>query len=66
MADTPDECRRPYCSAANGKRTITQYTGIALAFEEDLREQVTRHKEVEENIKQLKAEQRYIEKELAL
>lgn len=55
-----------YLKYREGKRTVTQYAGIAPAVEDDLRAQVARRKEVEATIKQLKAEQRYIEEALAL
>lgn len=55
-----------YLKYRDGQRTVTKYAGIALVVEEDLRAQVARRKEVEATIKQLKAEQRYIEKALAL
>ena len=55
-----------YLKYRDGKRTVTRYAGIALEVEENLRAQVARRKEVEAAIKELKAEQRYIEKALAL
>ena len=55
-----------YLKYRDGKRTVTQYAGVAPAVEEDLRAQVARRKEVGATIKQLKAEQRYIEKALRL
>lgn len=55
-----------YLKYRDGQRTVTQYVGVALSVEEDLRAQVARRKEVEAAIRQLKEEQRYIEKALAL
>ena len=55
-----------YLKYRDGRRTVTQYAGVASTVEEDLRAQVARRKEVEAIIRQLKAEQRYIEKALAL
>ncbi len=59
---------RAYCylKYRDGQRTVTQYAGVALEVEEDLRARVARRKEVEAAIKQLKVEKRYIEKALAL
>ena len=55
-----------YLKYREGKRTITEYAGVAPQVEDGLRAQVARRKEVEAAIRQLKSEQRYIEKALAL
>ena len=59
---------RAYCylKYRDGKRTVTEYAGTAPQVEEELRAQVARRKEVEAAIRQLKSEQRYIERALAL
>ena len=55
-----------YLKYRDGKRTVTEYAGVALEVEEDLRAQVARRREVEAAIRQLKSEQRFIEKALSL
>ena len=55
-----------YLKYREGRRTVTRYAGVAPAVEEGLRAKVARRKEVEAALRQLKAEQRYIERALAL
>ena len=55
-----------YLKRRDGKRTVTDYAGIASKVEADLRAQVARRKEIEAAIGQLKREQRFIEKALSL
>ena len=55
-----------YLKYREGTRTITDYAGVADKVEEKLRTQIARRKDIEAAIRQLKAEQRYIEKALSL
>jgi len=55
-----------YLKYREGARTITDYAGVANKVEEKLRAQIARRKDIEATIRQLKAEQRYIEKALSL
>ena len=59
---------RSYCylKYRDGERTVTDYMGTAPEVEESLRGQIARRKEIEAGLRQLKAEQRYIERALAL
>ena len=55
-----------YLKYRSGARTVTDYMGAADVVEEDLRAQVARRKATEAAIRQLKDEQRYIERALNL
>ena len=55
-----------YLKFRDGKKTITDYVGVADAVEEKLRAQVEQRKALESTIQQLKSEQRYIERALKL
>lgn len=55
-----------YLKYREGSHTVTDYVGVASKVEADLRAQVERRKKLEETIRQLKSEQRYIERMLAL
>ena len=55
-----------YLKRRDGSRTVTDYVGIASKVEEELRTQVARRRELEDAIRQLVSEQRFIEKALAL
>lgn len=55
-----------YLKYREGSRVVTDYVGIASKVESDLREAVGRRKEIEDTIRQLRDEQAYIERALAL
>ena len=55
-----------YLKRRDGKRTVTDYAGIASKVEANLRAQVARRKELEAVISQLRREQRFIEKALSI
>ena len=53
-----------YLKFRDGEHVITEYVGTADAIENELRAQIARRKELESVIKQLKHEERFIEKAL--
>ena len=55
-----------YLKYRDGSRIVTDYVGTAGKVEADLRAAVARRKEVEAAIRQLRDEQAYIERALAL
>ena len=55
-----------YLKYRDGSRIVTDYVGTAAKVEADLRAAVARRKEIEATIRQLKDEQAYIERALAL
>ena len=59
---------REYCylKYRDGSRVVTDYVGIASKVEPELRDAVARRKEIENAIRQLRNEQAYIERALAL
>lgn len=60
--------KRAYCylKYRDGSRVVTDYIGPAELVEEELRAKVSRRKEVEASMRQLREEQTYIERALAL
>ncbi len=56
--------KKSYCylKYRKGNQIITDYIGTAEKVEKALRAQITRRKELEATIRQLKLEQRYIER----
>lgn len=59
---------RSYCylKYRDGSRVVTDYIGPAELVEEELRAKVSRRKEIEASIRQLREERAYIERALAL
>lgn len=55
-----------YLKFRDGKKTVTDYVGIADVVEDNLRAQIEKRKSVESMLRQLKSEQRYIERALRL
>ena len=55
-----------YLKYRDGARIVTEYVGAAQKVETGLRSAVARRKEIEASIRQLKEEQAYIERALAL
>lgn len=59
-------CGKRYCylKYRDGNRVVTDYAGPADRVEEDLRKKVAQRKELEETLKRLRREHRFIEKAL--